>query len=289
MTGKKSSIIVLGIIVSGIVLYALVSAFTNSPLPISDTPPVIACADQGLDTDPADPTKCISPVATTTGTTTPPVPTPPPTPTPSTSGTFDTKLSFIPKQTLTFSDGLKVTLTTINDSRCKPDVQCIWAGELAPEFSVEGGKLGTSVSTLNLGTVRSTTTTKGAYVFTLIEATETSVILNVTVKQPAVTTGGVTGTVTIGPICPVVRIDEPCVVPPEVYTSRSIIVYGPTEDIQISQTKLTADGTFKLSLTPGTYWLQIEPAGIGPGEKKPVTIVANKTSKVDFDIDTGIR
>lgn len=289
MTGKQSSIIVLGIIVSGIVLYWVVSAFTNSPLPTIDTPPVISCAEQGLDIDPADPTKCISPVATTTVTTTPTVPTPPPTPTPNTTGTFDTKLSLVPKQTLTFSDGLKVTLTTINDSRCKPDVQCIWAGELAPEFSVTGGKLGTSISTLNLGTVRSTTTTQGAYVFTLIEATETSVVLKVTVKQPAVTTGGVTGTVTIGPICPVVRIDQPCVIPPEVYTSRYVIVYGPTEDTQISKTKLNADGTFKLSLAPGTYWLQIDPAGIGPGEKKPVTVTANKTSTIDFDIDTGIR
>lgn len=288
MTGKKSSSIVLGIIVSAISLYALVSAFTNSPLPIVDTPPVITCAEQGLDTDPADPTKCISPIATTTSTTTPPVPAPLPTPKPSTTGTFDTKLSFVPKQTLTFSDGLRVTLNTINDSRCKPDVQCIWAGELAPEFSVTDGKLGTSVSTLNLGTVRSTTT-QGVYVFTLIEATETSVVLKVAVKQQAATTGGVMGTVTIGPICPVERIDQPCVVPPEVYTSRSVIVYGPTEDAQISQTKLTAEGTFKLSLAPGTYWLQIDPAGIGPGEKKLVTVIADKISTVNFDIDTGIR
>jgi hypothetical protein len=289
MTGKKSSLIVGGVVVIGIVLFMLVSAFTNSPLPIINTPPILTCAEQGLDTDPADPTQCIPAVATTTSTTTPPVPTPTRTPKPTTVGKFDTQLLLTTTESLTFSDGLTVTLATINDSRCKPDVQCIWAGELAPEFSVTGGAIGTDIQKIALGTVRNTSATVGAYTLTLVTATEDNTTITISKKAVSQNNGAVSGTVTIGPICPVERIDEPCVIPSEVYTSRNVIVYGPTEDVKISQTKLSADGTFNLSLSPGAYWLQIDPAGIGPGEKKPVTVSANKTSTVDFDIDTGIR
>lgn len=38
----------------------------------------------------------------------------------------------------TLPDGF-VTLTEINDSRCKPGVQCIWAGELSATFALSRG------------------------------------------------------------------------------------------------------------------------------------------------------
>ncbi len=58
---------------------------------------------------------------------------------------------------------------------------------------------------------------------------------------------------------------------------------------KISETTLNSDGTYTLSLAPGNYWLQIAPAGIGPGEKKPIVIKANENTTLDFDIDSGIR
>ncbi len=188
-----------------------------------------------------------------------------------------------------YTTGITVSLTTISDSRCKPGVQCIWAGELAPEFVISGGPFGTTGTPIILGTTRNTTLTRNGFVFTLVSATETTAILKISAASSVATTGIVSGTVTIGPICPVESIDNPCVISPEVYTSRSVVIYGPTDSLRIKSQPLNPDGSYTLTLPIGAYWLQIEPAGIGPGEKKPVTVEANKTSTVEFDIDSGIR
>ncbi len=106
---------------------------------------------------------------------------------------------------------------------------------------------------------------------------------------PTTKAGRVTGQVTIGPICPVEREDQPCVIAPEVYTSRKVVVYGSNQVTAIQEMSLDSEGNYTFSLPPGTYWLQIVPAGIGEGEKKQVTILAGKTTPLDFDVDTGIR
>ncbi|MBP6884044.1 MAG: hypothetical protein KBC06_02325 [Candidatus Pacebacteria bacterium] len=85
-------------------------------------------------------------------------------------------------QPIMFADGLAVTVKKIDDSRCKPGVQCIWAGELAPTLSIWGGDLGKSVVEVVLGTTRNTSVTHGRYVFTLNDATATTASLTV-VKQ----------------------------------------------------------------------------------------------------------
>ena len=287
MTRKQIILIVTGFTIIVVASYVLVSDFTLAPQPPTETPVIITCEKQGLITDPVDNTKCLATLATTTATTTPPVPTP--TPQPISSGKFDALLSFTTKQSLTISDGLKVTLTSIGDSRCKANVQCIWVGELAPEFNVTSGLFGKEVATISLGTVRSNSITVDAYTFTLLKATETTATISITKKSVPTAKGTVQGKVTIGPICPVERLDEPCVIPPETYTSRNVIVYGPTDSVKISETPLRSNGTYTLSLAPGNYWLQIAPAGIGPGEKKLITIKANETTALDFDIDSGIR
>ena len=108
------------------------------------------------------------------------------------------------------------------------------------------------------------------------------------VPKPETAKGHVTGTVRIGPICPVEREGVPCEVPAEVYTSRNVVVYAKDGVTVLLKTPLTPKGTYDVALKAGTYWIQIEPAGIGPGEKKQVTI-SDGTVTLDFDIDTGIR
>ena len=71
--------------------------------------------------------------------------------------------------------------------------------------------------------------------------------------------------------------------------SRQIIVYNSTTDAVVTRQALDATGNFTIRRAPGNYLPQVEPAGIGVGEKKPITISANTTTTVDFDIDTGIR
>jgi hypothetical protein len=82
-----------------------------------------------------------------------------------------------------YGDGLVVTLSEINDSRCPKNVQCIWQGELAPVLKLSGGAL-TGETKLTLGTVSGLTGTAGPYSITLSDVTLTSVML-VTTKPTA--------------------------------------------------------------------------------------------------------
>lgn len=101
--------------------------------------------------------------------------------------------------------------------------------------------------------------------------------------------GYVAGHVTIGPICPVEQEGKPCKVPPEMYSSREVIIYESNGVTIKEKGKIDVDGNYRIALSPGNYFVQIKPAGIGPGEKKPVTIKSFETTVVNFDIDTGIR
>jgi hypothetical protein len=76
---------------------------------------------------------------------------------------------------------LSLTLTAINDSRCKQGVQCIWSGEIAPVFSLS--RPSTTAQELRLGTVRNMATSLDGYKFTLQDATlqiATVIVSNVT-------------------------------------------------------------------------------------------------------------
>lgn len=52
---------------------------------------------------------------------------------------FNKTISLNLQDKVIFSDGLSVELKEINDSRCKPGVQCIWAGELSATFALSRG------------------------------------------------------------------------------------------------------------------------------------------------------
>ncbi|MBP6866188.1 MAG: hypothetical protein KBC12_01440 [Candidatus Pacebacteria bacterium] len=206
---------------------------------------------------------------------------------------FNTSLTYKIGDSVVFSDGLKVTLKEINDSRCKPDVQCIWAGELAVVLDVNGGDYFFGPEEIQLGTTNNKTKTVGkggAYTFSLQKATETTATILVSVKPPSRIAGGyIVGHVDIGPICPVERPGQLCNVPPEVYTSREVVIYMSDKVTVKERMHLDAEGNYKMAIGPGNYFVQIVPAGIGEGEKKPVTVKSFETSTVNFDIDTGIR
>jgi hypothetical protein len=108
----------------------------------------------------------------------------------------------------------------------------------------------------------------------------------VPIKVPV---GFVSGHVTIGPICPVERVGQPCIVPAEAYTSREAVVYASDSTTVKARMHLDAQGDYKITLAPGNYFVQIVPAGIGAGEKKPASVKIMQTTVVNFDIDTGIR
>ena len=101
--------------------------------------------------------------------------------------------------------------------------------------------------------------------------------------------GYVSGHVTIGPNCPVEQVGKPCPPPPEAYSSRQAVIYYADGITIRDKTTLDSNGNYKIALGPGNYFAQIQPAGIGPGEKKSFTVISFQTTTVDFNIDTGIR
>lgn len=209
---------------------------------------------------------------------------------------FDTDILLNTGEEALFADTLRIMLREINDSRCKEGVQCVWEGELSAVFEIDGGLYGRETVELQLGTKQNTTSSRNDYTIMLVAAETANVTIQVTrdtvapVDTPTTQRGGfATGHVTIGPVCPVERIDSPCVIPPETYTSRSIVVYANDGITKVEKTRLDADGSFSVALQAGNYWLQVQPAGIGLGEKKLVSILPNEATTVDFDIDTGIR
>lgn len=298
----KKTWILVGVICAGIALgvfFALYPKHAVAPEPIVSTPITSfeECKSAGYPVMESYPEQCRTPdgVLFVQEIETPiEEPVVPPSPTSTVqSVTFGTPFKLTVQHSGTFADGLTVTLIEINDSRCKPEVQCVWAGELSPVFMVTGGAYGTTRTEVRLGTKTAQTIESNGYVFILADTSSTMVMLTVTKKTlPVPVTsvrGYISGHVTIGPICPVERIDHPCVVPPEVYTSRNVIVYESDKTTVNEKIALDTKGDYKIALIAGTYWVQIEPAGIGAGEKKKVTVTSSTVSTVDFNIDTGIR
>lgn len=107
----------------------------------------------------------------------------------------------------------------------------------------------------------------------------------------AVAMGIIKGKVTVGPICPVERLDSPCPVPPEAYTSREVILYAADGTTVVKRMRFAPDGTYRFEALAGTYVLGIPNQGVGGSRDLPktVTIKSGETFEVNFSIDTGIR
>jgi len=99
---------------------------------------------------------------------------------PSATTSFNAAATFSIGESTTFQDGMKLTLKAINDSRCKPGVQCIWAGELSPVFMLYDTDQ--SSQEVFLGTSRTPSVTVKSYVITLIDATTEQATVSVSKK-----------------------------------------------------------------------------------------------------------
>lgn len=83
-------------------------------------------------------------------------------------------------ETKTFESRLEVTLTAIEDSRCKPDVQCVWAGELAAALSVGLANAEAAPIEVRLGQTTKPSATAYGFAFDLTAITETAATITVT-------------------------------------------------------------------------------------------------------------
>ena len=97
---------------------------------------------------------------------------------------------------------------------------------------------------------------------------------------------GIEGQVTIGPLCPVMREDNPC--PDQPY--QAALTVQTTNGEKVTQFTTDKDGRFRASLPPGAYVLHPESPGIMPHAADiPFSVKAGEFTRVDVAYDSGIR
>ncbi len=103
--------------------------------------------------------------------------------------------------------------------------------------------------------------------------------------------GVLEGHVSIGPLTPVERVDVTPTVPPEMYAALSIDITLPDGATRIASAQVGPDGNYRVELAPGLYLVNIPRGGgrFGTDQPKSVEIIAGQTTRLDIDIDTGIR
>lgn len=103
--------------------------------------------------------------------------------------------------------------------------------------------------------------------------------------------GTLEGTMTIGPICPVERIDHPCLPSPEMYAAYQVFVYAQDHTTLIATLIPDALGKFHTTLPSGTYYIDMKHQSVGriSGVPASVALVQGKVVILSIAIDTGIR
>lgn len=103
--------------------------------------------------------------------------------------------------------------------------------------------------------------------------------------------GRLSGIVMIGPNCPGPQTDQPCPTPPSAYAARKILVYNEAKTNLLFTVDIDSQGSYLIDLEPARYTIDLKPNGIDHTTDLPqvVEIKANTVTRVDVNIDTGIR
>jgi hypothetical protein len=103
--------------------------------------------------------------------------------------------------------------------------------------------------------------------------------------------GRLSGVVTIGPICPVQSQTNPCPTPPSAYAARKILVYDSAKTKLIATVDIDEHGFYLIDLPPAKYVVDLKHTGIDRSGEVPATVMiqTNVVTKLDINIDTGIR
>lgn len=202
------------------------------------------------------------------------------------ASSFNKPLVFKVGQQAVFPDGLSLILKEINDSRCQPNVQCVWSGELSALFAINTGSVSED---LRLGAVSNKTANLRGYSFTLQTVSPESV--TILVKAPPILSG-LNGNIHIGPTCPVERNppDPACADRP--YVNARVSIENKTNGSIVSQVVSDNEGNFRVVILPGVYIVDVQPMNNNILPRCPPKEVVVKTGvfvNVDVSCDSGIR
>jgi hypothetical protein len=103
--------------------------------------------------------------------------------------------------------------------------------------------------------------------------------------------GRLSGIVTIGPNCPGPQTGTPCPTPPSAYAARKILVYNEAKTTLLFTVDIDSQGAYFIDLAPAKYTIDLKPSGIDHTSDLPkvIQIVVNGVTRIDVNIDTGIR
>ncbi len=107
--------------------------------------------------------------------------------------------------------------------------------------------------------------------------------------SPAASQSGIMGQVTIGPSCPVMRIESPC---PDKPFQTTLEVTDPLGEHVVAKIQTDAEGKYRLALAPGDY--RMVPATSSPAvppqaQPMPFHLDAGQWLVLDVVYDSGIR
>ena len=99
---------------------------------------------------------------------------------------------------------------------------------------------------------------------------------------------GVEGTVTMGPMCPVVQVGQDC---PDAPYAAKLTVMLATGKI-VARASAAEDGSYRIPLEAADYLLQAGPSNGGPFPASagyPFSVLEGAWTRLDVTLDSGIR
>jgi len=198
-------------------------------------------------------------------------------------GAFNTPITLGLDESAEFPGKFFVILNEINDSRCKPNVQCVWQGELQAKFSFIGGDF---FEEALLGTVNRERVIAGdSFDVELKSATETTVTIVATSMAVSIS-----GYIHVGPTCPVERFPANPNCADRPFPSALIAVWKEGSNSPVAEALVEKDGRFMMAVPPGSYRVTSgDGSGLPRCQETTVKVVDGKISQVDISCDSGIR
>lgn len=97
---------------------------------------------------------------------------------------------------------------------------------------------------------------------------------------------GIEGSVSIGPMCPVMQANVPC--PDQPYQAKLTVLT--TTEKKVARFQTDTQGHFRINLASGDYVLHPEsPNGLPYAEDIPFTVKEHQFTHLEISYDSGIR